>query len=227
MGFLQRELDARRYARAVEKSKGLDKVRLLVRDMGLHYRGSLNRKHNDSDMLFFEMNLYQAQALLCDIFYGIMIENNRAMQIDDKTYDDFAQKIERDYRANVLLGALWYGAVLGVFICKIANEYGGPINMDKIEDYIKHGQLEEDINYQIIDGARYTIEHICGEIPIDGAREIGALAQLCVGITPQKGHYADPFIFGGPMKQACLQTFETINIGSSDARALEKINFIH
>lgn len=216
----------RKWAKQVEKAKGLDKLRLLVRDTGTHFSMDFSKRMSGFEGKVYAMSLINVQQVFADYYYKNKSFTLKRFNVNEETYCDKSVSKINNYETNKLIGARLFGAAISISVCKAAEMTNTRVKLYNIYRFIDNGSLEPQYKQAMKEAIEYVTNHISGDIVLDGSQMIGGLAMLLENEHPIKGHYVDPFLFSEPIEKACLSTYRQIDITPTIINGLLKLQFI-
>ena len=186
----------KKYEKALQRSTGLEKLRLLMRSYSV-FIGSLSSDDNAYVSLSASVDI--AQMYIADIFYGWLrklYERLGSSNVFDKLAEEVSSKTSKDYAIRSRLS----GIALGVVLFKASNMSEKRINESKLKQLIDSLKLDDEYKKELLKMTKTFIRFAKDEMfgfGTEGAmvsQDLGEMAYAALDTKTKKGHYADPAI---------------------------------
>ena len=129
---IERNINARKYDRAIEESSGLKKICLMVRNQGVEFTLGLS-KSNGANLAFEMMNVETAQMTFAEVFYMTLNGSfEKAGGSLNDMFNDLAEELYGDYNKRRLIASRLFGIALAIFMQKVANDSDTKVNKKEI-----------------------------------------------------------------------------------------------
>lgn len=228
---VERNINARKYEKAIEESSGLKKICLMVRNQGVEFALGFS-KSSSTNLAFEMMNVTSAQMTFAEVFYTALNESfEKIDSFPDNMFNDLAEELYRDFNKRRLIASRLFGVALAVFIQKVADGSGSKVNRKEIIKLIEHSEIKESFKDEINDNFSSMMNSY--EDPITGVRTEGAMASRDLGVLAyslvdmklEGNHYADPLYTMAAVTAEAL-TYRETNVSSFNADNLKKAKLL-
>lgn len=229
---VERNINARKYDKAIEQSTGLKKICLMVRNQGVEFSLGLSKSSNGTNLAFEMMSVTSAQMTFAEVFYTALDESfEKVGGSPDDMFNDLAEEIYRDYNKRRLIASRIFGIALAIFMQKVANSSNSTVNKNEIIKLIKNSEIKESFKDELSNNFSSMMDFY--EDPMTGAgtegamvsHDLGVLAYSLVDMKLEGNHYADPLYMMTAITAETL-TYRETNVSSFNADTLKKAKLL-
>ncbi len=229
---VERNINARKYDKAIDESSGLKKICLMVRNQGIEFTLGLSKGSGGSNLSLVMMHVTSAQMTFAEVFYMTLYDSfEKAGGSTDEMFEDLAMELYGDYNKRRLIAARLYGITLAIFIHKSADISNTKVNTKEVIKCIESSDVKEDFKNALKNNFSRMMDYY--NDPITGARtegamvsrDLGVLAYSLVDMKLGEGHYADP-MYTMAIATAEMLTYRETNTSKYDVDSLEKAKLL-
>lgn len=185
MGLLkriERNINARKYDKAIEESSGLKKICLMVRNQGVEFALNLSKGSNDSNLSLEMMNVLSTQMSFAEFFYTTLNDLfEKAGGSPDEMFEDLANELYEDYDKRRLIASRLFGIALGIFMHKAASISDTEISKKGISKLIESSRIKEIFKGEINNSFSSMMNFY--DDPVTGAGTEGTIASHDLGVV--------------------------------------------
>ena len=193
----------RQYDKAVQRSTGLEKIRLLVRRGAITFTLGLSKKEGEDESSNFSLSMPVTMAHMnfADSFYGQL----DTMPHGVDAYSELAEKLSADMKAERSIEARVFGVAFGIVLAKAADQSRMKIKKTAVKKYLESCSIDKECKKDVIKMALLYIDYendgllgpksnIPGGNGSIGSADVSKIALSLVDApAPGEGHFADPF----------------------------------
>ena len=216
----------RKYDKAVEKSTGLDRVRLIVRKNAIAFGNQLKKRGDDSASRFpIELPVMETHQALADVFYGMLNDTTKSWG-NSSLFDELSDSISSDKEKELVVSSRMFGIAFGIVLEKAAKLANAEIKKATIKKFISSSEIEEIHKKEISKMAIAYLDLSTSDTKTTWASlEKMTYELMGAKITREKDDIADPIIIM-PLKTALSYAYGKTTLKDLTIEKLEKEGLI-
>lgn len=228
---VERAAAHRNYNKAVERSTGIEKIRLMVRadctTLSLQFK---KKNDENTSWILVTTAIMMAHMHIADFYYGMLGETYESLGMNN-AFDELSETISSERTKELIISSRLYGVAFGVVLAKAADLTNKKIKKTAVKKFIDNCKLDEIYRKEL---SKTTMAYIDFENDkLFGAHteaawtshDIGVIACALIDGKLGKNNFADPVI-ATPMSAAVTYAYKETTVDSSTIKELEKEGLI-
>ena len=216
----------RKYNKAVEKSTGLERVRLIVRKNAIAFGNQLKKRGDDGVSRFpIELPVIETHQALADVFYGMLNDTTKSWG-NSSLFDELSDSISSDKEKELVVSSRMFGIAFGIVLEKAAKLTNAEIKKATIKKFISSSEIEEIHKREISKMAIVYLDLSTSDTKTTWASlEKMTYELMGAKITREKDDIADPIMIM-PLKTALSYAYSKTTLKDLTIEKLEKEGLI-
>lgn len=212
----------KKYNKAVEKSTGLDRVRLMVRENAITFGNQLKKRGDDSASRFpIELPVVETHQALADVFYGTLNDTTKSWG-NNGLFNELSDSISSDKEKELVVSSRMFGIAFGIVLEKTAKLANAEIKKTAIKKFVSSSEIEEAYQKEISKMAITYLDLSASDTKTTWASlEKMTYELMGAKITREKDDIADPIMIM-PLKTALSYAYGKTTLKDSTIEKLEK-----